>query len=79
MIVLLFEESHFIEFLLLYFPEISLEVGDVFKDLFYQIVNLLYRLVLQSCALTPQNLCFFLIVIDSSCEILHIVLKITFQ
>ena len=75
LILLLLKEVHLIDIRLLKFSEVTLHIGDVFKDLLEDIIYCLSLLMFQSGTFTSQDLWFLLIFIERFSELTHIELQ----
>lgn len=72
--MLLLEEIHLIDIGILDLPELSFQVGDVFEDLLKHVIDVLSHVVLEGCTFTAENLGLLFVLVDSSCEIVQVVL-----
>ena len=69
---LLLQETHFVVVLLLHFPEILLQVVNVFQDFFQDVVQAFCALVLEGGALRPQKLRVLFIIVQSLDRVLDV-------
>ena len=72
---LLSQEVHFVDVVLLIFPEVLLQIVNVLQNFFQDVVEALGGLVLESSALRPQQLRVLLVIVQALDAVLDISLK----